>query len=142
MLTDWLKNSPINPEWLAALATLSLMTFLLSLIVIPWIVIRLPADYFTNEARPKLPFKDAHPVIGLSINLIKNILGVILIIAGILMLVLPGQGILTILIGLGLVNFPGKYRLERYLVTKTGALTVMNWLRKKASKPALQVPAS
>ncbi len=139
MLTDWLKNSPINSEWLAALATISLVTFLLSLIVIPWIVVRLPADYFTDETRPKLPFKDAHPIIGLSINLLKNIMGVILIIAGILMLVLPGQGILTILIGLGLVNFPGKYKLERYLVTKTGVLKGMNWLRKKANKPPLRV---
>ncbi len=139
MLTDWLKNSPINSEWLAALATISLVTFLLSLIVIPWIVVRLPADYFTDETRPKLPFKDAHPIIGLSINLLKNIMGVVLIIAGILMLVLPGQGILTILIGLGLVNFPGKYKLERYLVTKTGVLKGMNWLRKKANKPPLRV---
>ena len=139
MLTDWLKNSPINSEWLAALATISLVTFLLSLIVIPWIVARLPADYFTDETRPKLPFKDAHPIIGLSINLLKNIMGVVLIIAGILMLVLPGQGILTVLIGLGLVNFPGKYKLERYLVTKTGVLKGMNWLRKKANKPPLRV---
>jgi hypothetical protein len=56
------------------------------------------------------------------------------------MLVTPGQGILTILVGLLLMNFPGKYRVERWLVTRPGVLRSLNRLRKRRGEPPFQVP--
>jgi hypothetical protein len=50
------------------------------------------------------------------------------------MLFTPGQGILTILAGLLLMNFPGKYRLERWLVQRPGVLSSLNWLRTRRGK--------
>ncbi len=64
----------------------------------------------------------------------------LLILAGILMLILPGQGILTILIGIGLSDFPKKYQLERWFAKKPTLLNSMNWLRKKANIEPLQAP--
>jgi hypothetical protein len=66
----------------------------------------------------------------------------VLILAGVAMLVLPGQGILMILIGLMLMDIPGKRALERRLVQQPSVWQVMNWIRAKAHQPALQMPAS
>jgi len=58
-------------------------------------------------------------------------------VAGIIMLVLPGQGIFTILIGIMLLNFPGKYRLERWIVARRPVLRSINWLRRRAGRAPL-----
>mgnify|MGYP005656431805 FL=1 len=55
------------------------------------------------------------------------------------MLVLPGQGLFTIFIGLILSNYPGKYRLERKLIAIPSILKTVNWLRKKSNKDPLEI---
>jgi hypothetical protein len=70
---------------------------------------------------------------------VKNAVGVLFIVLGIAMLVLPGQGILTLLIGIMLTNFPGKYRLERRVVTSKPILRNINKLRVRAGHEPLQV---
>jgi hypothetical protein len=72
----------------------------------------------------------------------KNLLGIVLVCTGVAMLVFPGQGILTILIGLMLINFPGKRALEQRLVRRPAVLRTMNWMRAKAHQPALELPTS
>jgi hypothetical protein len=67
----------------------------------------------------------------------KNLLGYLLIAAGIAMLVLPGQGVLTILLGFILVDLPGKYRFERWLVTRPLVLRSINRLRRRAGRDPL-----
>ena len=78
------------------------------------------------------PIKDLNFVI-------KNIIGYALIFGGILMLVLPGQGLFTIFIGLILSNYPGKYKLERKLISIPSILKMVNWLRRKSNKPPLDI---
>jgi hypothetical protein len=56
------------------------------------------------------------------------------------MLVTPGQGILTLLIGLMLMNFPGKYHVERWLVMRPGVMRGMNWLRARRGQALFDVP--
>jgi hypothetical protein len=70
----------------------------------------------------------------------KSTLGAILVIAGVLMLVAPGQGLLTIAAGLMLLEFPGKYRLERWLATRRQVWSSMNWLRRRAGREQLSRP--
>lgn len=55
------------------------------------------------------------------------------------MLVLPGQGLFTIFIGLILSNYPGKYKLERKLISIPSILKMVNWLRRKSNKPPLDI---
>ncbi len=71
---------------------------------------------------------------------LKNLLGVALVGAGIVMLVLPGQGILTILIGVMLMDFPGKYALEKRLVSRPTVMRSLNWMRAKANRPPFLEP--
>jgi putative transmembrane protein PGPGW len=72
----------------------------------------------------------------------KNLVGLAFVLAGVAMLVLPGQGILTIVIGLSLMNFPGKHVLERYIVQQPSILRAINWMRHRAGQPPLKVPQS
>ena len=71
--------------------------------------------------------------------IVKNLIGYTLILGGILMLVLPGQGLFTILMGLILSNYPGKYSIERKFISMPSVLKTVNWLRKKSDKPPLQI---
>jgi hypothetical protein len=70
--------------------------------------------------------------------LLKNLLGVALVLAGVAMLVLPGQGVLTILLGLMFMNFPGKRRLEQRIVQQPTVFQAMNWMRARAHQPPLE----
>ncbi len=123
-------------EWLV---TLSLLTFVGLLILVPAVVINLPADYFHFDKRH--PVKSRHPLIKLIVSLIKNLLGAALVIAGLIMLLTPGQGLLTLLVGLMIMNYPGKFKLERWMVTQLHLLPAINWLRARYQKPAMELPS-
>ena len=66
----------------------------------------------------------------------------LMVLVGVAMLLLPGQGILTILIGLMLLDFPGKRGLERRLVQQPAVWRAINWMRAKAHQPALELPTA
>ncbi len=119
------------------LGIVSVITFLASLIIIPWLVVRIPVDYFAEKKRRRVSWANQHPVVRWILLIIKNLFGVIFIVLGIGMLVLPGQGLLTILIGIILLNFPGKYRLERWLIRRKPVHRAVDWLRRKAGKEPL-----
>lgn len=116
---------------------MSIITFIATLIVVPFLVVRMPSDYFSHRERRKMIYSGQHPVIRGVLFIGKNLLGYIFIIVGIIMLVLPGQGILTIVIGITLLNFPGKYRLERWLVVRRPVLRSINWLRRRSKRTPL-----
>ena len=119
------------------LGSISAVIFLFSLLSIKWLVGLIPSDYFINKSSSK--FRSSYPVIWLLSIIIKNILGYALIIGGILMLVLPGQGLFTIMIGLMLSNYPGKYFIEKRFIAIPSVLKTINWLRKKSDKPPLEI---
>jgi hypothetical protein len=117
----------------------SVVMFVGALVIVPLIVIRLPADYFAGKRREPSAIWGSHPVLRWLFWGTKTALGVVLILAGITMLVLPGQGILTILIGLTLLEFPGKYRLERWIVQRRPLILAINRLRARSGRPPLQL---
>ena len=122
------------------LGLLSLALFVLSLVVFPLVVANLPSDYFVRDKRDPAHQKRRHPAVWVSLTVVKNIFGFVLILVGIAMLVLPGQGILTILMGLALTNFPGKFNLERRLVRLPSVGRALNRIRELAGKPRLEIP--
>jgi hypothetical protein len=71
---------------------------------------------------------------------VKNVLGLLLIIAGLVMLLVPGQGLLTVVVGLVLTDFPGKFRLQRWIVSRKSVWRSIQWLRKRAGKEPLKRP--
>ena len=132
MLPEWLSDYETALWWLGAL---SVVCFIGTLIAIPMLVARIPVDYFTRHREPPGPIWRS--VSNLPSVVARNTLGVILILAGIAMLVLPGQGVLTILLGLMLMNFPGKHNLERQIIEQPTVLRAINWMRAKSNTPPL-----
>ena len=123
-----------NDTLLWRLAALSAITFLATLVVVPMLVVRLPSDYFSYRKRHRAPWADRHPAVRLTLLVAKNALGGVFVACGIAMLVLPGQGILTMLIGVVLLDFPGKYRLQRWVVGHKPVLRSINWLRRRRER--------
>src|SRR5690606_23642726 len=112
-----------------SLLVFSIVTFVGTLLVVPWLVTRIPDDYFTHARRERTAFAGHHPVLRALLLLLKNLLGYSVILLGIILLFLPGQGLLTIIAGLVLIDFPGKYRVERWVAGRRKVLRAMNWLR-------------
>ena len=110
---------------------LSLLALIATIVGVPWVVTRLPKDYFVRSERVVWRASFDAPLLSLIISMLKNLLGLLLVVLGLIMLVTPGQGIVTLLIGLLLMNFPGKYHLERWLVLRPGVLKGLNWLRRR-----------
>jgi len=138
-MRDWLPESLLaHTDLLAWLAIISVITFVISVVLIPVVISRLPANYFQAQYRNTLLANEG--IATIFIVAAKNLIGLILVIAGFLMFFIPGQGILTMLIGLGLMNFPGKYKMERKLVSRPAVLKSMNWIRSKAGVGPLLHP--
>lgn len=95
----------------------SLLTFIGTLVLIPVVIIRMPADYFSPE-RAHGPADVRHVLLRIAGRSLKNLAGLLFVVAGIILFFLPGQGLMTILIGLLLLDFPGKRELERRLIAR------------------------
>ena len=111
-----------------------MVVFFGTLLIVPIILIKLPDDYFSHHHRAQVGITKRHPLVHAALIVIKNLIAITLIAAGIMMLVLPGQGLLTIVAGLLLLDFPGKYQLEREIVQRDSVLTAINWIRARANK--------
>jgi hypothetical protein len=124
-LVDWLAKPSV--EW--GLGMFSVLAVGASLLLVPRFLASLPADYLRAEWHA--PPKSALLRVG------QNLLGVVLILLGVAMLLLPGQGILTLLVGVLLVDIPGKHRLGTRLLSRPKVLAVVNKLRAHRSAPPL-----
>jgi hypothetical protein len=109
-----------------------------SLIVSAIILVRLPADHFA-DGKPRALWVDRHPIIRWTLIILKNLLGIVLVLLGIALSLpgVPGQGILTILIGVMLIDFPGRRKMERWLLTRRGVLNTVNKLRARYGAPPM-----
>ena len=113
-------------------------SFLINLGIVSAILVKLPADHFSKNRKTKFwhgrnPALNAAKVIG------KNLLGVFLVALGIVLSLpgVPGQGLLTILLGIMLLDFPGRERLEQKLLSKPSIVNTINRLRGRFGKPPL-----
>ncbi len=140
-MPEWLKV--YLPDgwngWHLAMATVGLgvATAIVSLVVVGFVLARLPADFFVNpEARRPI---DRHPVLKVLLCIFRNVFGYFLIVLGVALSLpgVPGQGVLTILMGVLLIDFPGKHHAERWLLMRRGVLTAVNKFRARLGRPPL-----
>jgi hypothetical protein len=131
---QWLQGNEAALWWIGLASG---ATLLVTLIAVPWFLVRIPSDYFVRDnRRGELRFDAGHALRSLWL-LGRNVFGLLLVIAGVLMLVLPGQGLVVILIGIMLMSFPGKQKLERWIVTRPSVLRSINWLRRRMGRAPL-----
>jgi hypothetical protein len=107
--------------------------FVGSLALLPWLVKHAPEDFFVREPPPR---RKAFWAIAIA----RNVVGVALLGAGILMLFLPGQGVLMLVAGLSLLDFPGKRQALRKLVSRRSVSRPLQWLRKRVHRPPFKLP--
>jgi hypothetical protein len=125
-----------NETLLAALGIGSVVFFVGSLLAIPFVVAYLPQDFFVREPKSTdwtHPWSVIHKIL-------KNALGLLLLFAGFLMLFLPGQGLLSILLGISLLDFSAKRRWQLALVRRKSIHSSIDWIRRKANRPPLEIP--
>ncbi|MEF3193248.1 MAG: hypothetical protein K6346_03390 [Halothiobacillaceae bacterium] len=126
-------------SWLVVgLSVFSLLGFLGTLVSLTWLVTRIPRDYFAPPHRKRSRFAQKSPVLPWYLLILRNVIGLVILFTGILMLFIPGQGLLTILAGLILMDYPGKYRLERWIIRRPLLLNAVNALRVKRGADPLE----
>ena len=121
-------------DLLTLLGLLSVVTFVGSLVAVPWLIGRMRADYFLTHWQVVQARHRRHPALALTVFLARNALGLLLVAAGLAMLFLPGQGLLTVLIGVSVMDFPGKRGLLQRLVRGPKVQGALNWIRRKRGK--------
>lgn len=135
---DWLLQFWQTLTWSKVLwgGLITLITIIISYGAIIYGMIKIPADYFSSSYAKEIK-TDSHFSIRWAALIIKNIIGFLLILAGIVMIFTPGPGVPTILLGLIMMDIPGKRPLEARLINRPMVLTAVNDLRAKYKKPPL-----
>jgi hypothetical protein len=134
-LVNWLEYAEAHA---AILLGISLAMLIATLVAFPFVIVRLPPSYFADEHRP--PPLSRHILVHWVLMALKNLLGLTFVLTGILLLFLPGQGLLTLIIGLTIMNYPGKFVVERWLVRRPRVLPALNWLRSRFGVPSFDDP--
>lgn len=143
-MLDWLKELThtlgLSGRGVIWIVLFSVVTFVLSIIVTIVVLIKLPDTYFKSEHGREF-WAEGHPALRWGGIVLKNLLGAVLVLLGVLMSLpaVPGQGVLTILLGVMLLDFPGKRRVELKLVSRPRVLRAINRIRGKFDRPPLQL---
>lgn len=131
---EWMRSHP-DLLWWSGLV--SVLMFVGSLLATPVLVAMIPERYFVDPHG----WWEGHWFYW-PLRIVRNLFGLGLIAVGFAMLVLPGQGILTILLGVLLIEFPGKRRLEVWLIRHRSVARPIAWMRQRANRPPLQIPVA
>ena len=113
---------------------LSIVTIIVSLASVSILLISLPSDYFSRKKRGS---RIRNPILRLLLRLLKNVCGIVFLIGGFIMLFTPGQGILSLLVGIILCDFPGKQRVERKIIERPLVLSTINHIRARYNRPLI-----
>ena len=139
-MIDWITQTWVSLTWGRMLMGLGrfAISFTISLALVSFVLVKLPANYF-HSSHAREFWIDRHRAIRLSGLVLKNFIGLLMIALGIIMSLpgVPGQGILTILLGLVMLDIPGKRPLETRLVKQPKVLHSINSLRGRFGKPPL-----
>ncbi len=136
-ITIWVENHTLV---LTVSGLISIFLFVGTLLVLPVLIIMIPSDYFVRPREKHLWASHRHSLVRLVLLIVKNVIGLVLVLMGFVMLFIPGQGLLTIFVGLLMLNFPGKRGLELRLVRNENIKEGINWIRRKAGKRPLIEP--
>lgn len=140
-MLDWAVQHRISLYWMGGA---TLLFFIVMMIVTPILIVHMPADFLEKNggggAGGKGGSSGGGGGKGGAWKIGRNILGWLLIAAGIAMLALPGPGVLVLIIGVTLADFPGKQKALRWLMSRKSILKPANRLRERYGKPPLQVP--
>jgi hypothetical protein len=131
---DWLTTRAI---WVITISVTSLVA---TLALLPMVLARIPANYFRLRQRQRRPTMVRRPLLAFVNAVARNLLGGVLIVIGLATLFTPGQGLVTLLAGLMVANYLGKYNIERWLIVRPHVLATINWIRTRSGQEPLLHP--
>jgi len=141
-MVDFLSEFIDSLTWRGALigVLVFVVTFLVNLGIVSLILVKIPANYFKMNHKTRF-WSGPKPALHAAKFIAKNILGFLLVALGIVLSIpgVPGQGLLTILLGIMLLDFPGKSTLERKLLGRPEIVKAINRLRARFHKPSLEL---
>ena len=141
-LSTWLTDFWNSLTWTKVLVFLGffLTSLLLSFLAIGIVLVKIPANYFSSHYKQDF-LPDSHWSVRWGAVIVKNILGLFLILLGIVLSLpgVPGQGVLTILLGLIMIDIPGKRPIEARIIKRPTVLAAANNLRERYGKPPLEL---
>jgi len=137
VITKWLTS---YSSILIGIGGLSIVILIFSIIGLGWFISQIPEDYFIHEKRQADNWDKYSSKTRIVIIITKNFIGIAMLISGLLLLILPGQGLLTMIIGLLLIDYPRKFQLEQKIISIPSVFRSLNWFRAKARKPNLLHP--
>jgi len=139
---DFISDFFTSLTWSKVLigALLFVASFFINLAIVSFILVKLPKDHFSKSRKTKF-WSGPHPALHAAKVIGKNIAGVLLVALGVVLSLpgVPGQGLLTILLGVMLLDFPGRHRLEQKLLSKPSIVNSINRLRKRFDKEPLEL---
>ncbi|HEY7532194.1 MAG TPA: hypothetical protein VH681_05350 [Nitrospiraceae bacterium] len=130
-------------QWISkdALIWLSVAGLSICAIVVPWLMVKMPADSFSNT--PRYNWLGRKPAaVRIPLRILKNLVALGFIVLGAIMFVTPIPGIFPIVLGIFLADFPGKNTLQQWLLCRPKVMKSMNWLRRKFRRPPLLSPCA
>lgn len=117
---------------------LSLVALAATVFAAPWLVARLPADHFSRPPPPSHRLGPAR----LGVLFARNVLGLAALLLGLVMIVTPGPGLVMIVLGLSLAEFPGRHALVARLAARPSVFRTLNWLRRRSRVPPFVHPSA
>lgn len=125
-ILGWLKTYGL------LLTIISVASLVGSILFCTLAIAYLPFDYFLSKERES---RIKQPALRIVLKCLKNLLAVLLIIFGIIILPLPGPGVLTMLVGIIISDIPGKRRLEHRIIRSRAVLSAANFIRSRFKRP-------
>jgi hypothetical protein len=117
-----------------------LLTFFGTIAIVAFVLVRLPPDYFASGVTRPFMLGRPWPLrwIGL---FAKNALGALIIAIGVVLSLpgMPGQGLLIMLLGLMLLDVPGKKTIVHRITRIPRVIATINTLRARYGKAPLKV---
>ena len=141
-MVDFLSDFISGLTWQKVLvgASIFLASFLINLGIVSLILVKLPANHFSKRRKTKF-WAGPRPAIHAAKVIGKNIGGLLLVALGVVLSLpgVPGQGLLTVLLGIMLLDFPGRHRLEQKLLSRPSIVNAINKLRARFGKKKLEL---
>jgi len=130
-----------NSTLFAATGIVTAAVFIGTALLVPFLIILLPTDYFLKKKMRKSFDSIASCFLFYLVFILKNTAGIILFFCGFILLFMPGQGLLTILLSLVLLDFPGKWKLQKKFIRRKKVSAAVNWIRRRGGRPEFSIPS-
>ncbi|MBX3291275.1 MAG: hypothetical protein KF881_00100 [Acidobacteria bacterium] len=141
-MTEWLDSfwQTLTPGNVLLGVGLFLLSLGFSFAAIAVVMVKIPKNYFSSHYQQDF-MPDSPWIVRWGAVAAKNLFGVFLILLGLALSLpgVPGQGLLTILLGIIMLDIPGKRPLEARIIKRPNVLAAVNKLRARFDKPPLEL---